>query len=153
MTLQIVVPTQFVMFNLSAIVGSAILYGDFKRATFHQIVTFFYGCAATFAGVFMIAWVSRSYDADEENAQLEDEQDDVEAAPGSPSDVASPRSVGVGSLSRLNRATLVIPDSIANSSTASPNLRHRHSLVSLVGLSPVQVRWSPLGRIYHAIDQ
>ena len=50
-------PTQFVMFNLSAIVGSAILYGDFKRASFHQIVTFLYGCAATFAGVFIIAWV------------------------------------------------------------------------------------------------
>ena len=53
---QIVVPSQFVMFNLSAIVGSAILYGDFKRASFHQIVTFLYGCAATFAGVFIIAW-------------------------------------------------------------------------------------------------
>jgi hypothetical protein len=53
---QLVIPTQFVLFNLSAIVGSAILFGDFARASFHQIVTFLYGCAATFAGVFVIAW-------------------------------------------------------------------------------------------------
>ncbi|KAE9410286.1 DUF803-domain-containing protein [Gymnopus androsaceus JB14] len=53
---KVVIPVQFVLFNLSAIVGSAILYGDFKKASFHQIVTFLYGCAATFAGVFIIAW-------------------------------------------------------------------------------------------------
>ncbi|KAK0191244.1 magnesium transporter NIPA-domain-containing protein [Armillaria mellea] len=52
---KIVIPTQFVLFNLSAIVGSAILYGDFQKASFHQIVTFLYGCSATFAGVYTIA--------------------------------------------------------------------------------------------------
>ncbi|KAL1740508.1 magnesium transporter NIPA-domain-containing protein, partial [Schizophyllum fasciatum] len=40
---KVVIPMQFVLFNLSAIVGSAILYGDFERAKFHQIVTFLYG--------------------------------------------------------------------------------------------------------------
>ena len=39
--------------------GSAILYGDFKKATFHQLVTFLYGCVATFLGVFIIAWALR----------------------------------------------------------------------------------------------
>ncbi|KAG1715953.1 hypothetical protein ID866_1242 [Astraeus odoratus] len=53
---KIVIPTQFVLFTLSAVVGSAVLYGDFRRATFHQMVTFLYGCAATFAGVYVIAW-------------------------------------------------------------------------------------------------
>ncbi|KIY49518.1 DUF803-domain-containing protein, partial [Fistulina hepatica ATCC 64428] len=53
-----VIPLQFVLFNLSAITGSAILYGDFERAKFHQFVTFLYGCTATFAGVFLIAWGS-----------------------------------------------------------------------------------------------
>ncbi|KAL1680692.1 magnesium transporter NIPA-domain-containing protein [Schizophyllum commune] len=52
---KVVIPMQFVLFNLSAIVGSAILYGDFERAKFHQIVTFLYGCGATFLGVFIIA--------------------------------------------------------------------------------------------------
>ncbi|VDC06140.1 unnamed protein product [Peniophora sp. CBMAI 1063] len=34
---KIVIPAQFVLFNLSAIVGSAILYGDFRHTTFHQL--------------------------------------------------------------------------------------------------------------------
>ncbi|KAH9994072.1 magnesium transporter NIPA-domain-containing protein [Russula compacta] len=54
---KVVIPTQFVLFNLSAILGSAILYGDFRTAKFHQFVTFMYGCAATFTGVWIIAWV------------------------------------------------------------------------------------------------
>ncbi|KAA1466270.1 DUF803-domain-containing protein [Dentipellis sp. KUC8613] len=52
---KVVIPTQFVLFNLSAIVGSALLYGDFKRAKYYQFVTFVYGCLATFAGVWVIA--------------------------------------------------------------------------------------------------
>ena len=51
---KVVIPTQFVMFTLSAIVGSAVLYGDFRNATLHQMVTFLYGCGATFAGVFVL---------------------------------------------------------------------------------------------------
>lgn len=53
---QVVIPIQFVLFNLSAITGSAILYRDFEKAQFHQFVTFVYGCGATFAGVWVIAW-------------------------------------------------------------------------------------------------
>ncbi|EJD01208.1 DUF803-domain-containing protein [Fomitiporia mediterranea MF3/22] len=53
---KVVIPAQFVFFNISAIVGSAVLYGDFRKATLHQMVTFLYGCGATFAGVFMLTW-------------------------------------------------------------------------------------------------
>ena len=62
------------MFNLSAIVGSAILYGDFKQAKFHQLVTFLYGCGATFAGVFIIAWSPAERPQDEPEEE-EDEDD------------------------------------------------------------------------------
>ena len=55
---KVVIPAQFVLFNISAIVGSAVLYGDFRKATLHQVMTFLYGCAATFAGVFMLTWGS-----------------------------------------------------------------------------------------------
>ncbi|KAL5508027.1 hypothetical protein ACEPAH_5645 [Sanghuangporus vaninii] len=55
---KVVIPAQFVLFNISAIVGSAVLYGDFRSATLHQMVTFLYGCGATFAGVFMLTWSS-----------------------------------------------------------------------------------------------
>ncbi|KAF8631243.1 hypothetical protein AX15_002572 [Amanita polypyramis BW_CC] len=63
---KVVIPTQFVLFSLSAILGSAILYGDFKTATFYQIVAFIYGVTTTFAGVFIIAWSPNHHPEDEE---------------------------------------------------------------------------------------
>ena len=133
---QIVVPTQFVFFNLSAIIGSAILYGDFKRATFHQTVTFLYGCGATFLGVFIITWASRT-PMDEEEADEEQEEDSGDVEDG----VRTPRDVRMGSLARRNRATLVIPDGVV-SAAATPILKNRQSMVSMIGLSPAQVSLS-----------
>ncbi|CCM03376.1 uncharacterized protein FIBRA_05506 [Fibroporia radiculosa] len=123
---KIVVPTQFVMFNLSAIVGSAIMYDDFAQATFHQIVTFLYGCAATFAGVFMIAWASSVDGAPEDGSITGDGLSDV--------DDASVIGSRPGSLSRGNRLKLVLPDGTA----PTPILRSKRSLVSMYGLSPAQ---------------
>ncbi|KAI0952553.1 hypothetical protein AcV7_008314 [Taiwanofungus camphoratus] len=120
---KIVVPTQFVMFNLSAIVGSAILYGDFKQASFHQIVTFLYGCAATFAGVFIIAWAPSSIDEDS----------GIESMPGEDLSSIADEEVAVG-FARSNRAKLVLPDD----ADATPILRNKHSVVSMYGLSPAQ---------------
>ncbi|KIJ56639.1 hypothetical protein M422DRAFT_22793 [Sphaerobolus stellatus SS14] len=51
---KMVIPTFFVSFNLSAIVGSAILYGDFENVELHRVTTFLYGCATTFLGVFFL---------------------------------------------------------------------------------------------------
>ncbi|KAG9127841.1 hypothetical protein FRC07_008484 [Ceratobasidium sp. 392] len=51
---RVVIPTQFVMFNLTAIVGSAILYRDFDKINFHRFLTFFYGCMTTFLGVYLL---------------------------------------------------------------------------------------------------
>jgi len=59
-----VIPTQFVLFNLSAIVGSAILYGDFYKVQLHQFITFLYGCGATFAGVYLLTRANSSDDED-----------------------------------------------------------------------------------------
>lgn len=70
---KVVIPAQFVFFNISAIVGSAVLYGDFRQASLHQVVTFLYGCAATFAGVFMLTWGSAER---EENTQGQGEEED-----------------------------------------------------------------------------
>ncbi|QRW16439.1 Magnesium transporter NIPA [Rhizoctonia solani] len=51
---RVVIPTQFVLFNLTAIVGSAILYRDFDKIDFHRFLTFFYGCCTTFLGVYLL---------------------------------------------------------------------------------------------------
>ncbi|RPD66686.1 DUF803-domain-containing protein [Lentinus tigrinus ALCF2SS1-6] len=144
---KIVVPTQFVMFNLSAIVGSAILYGDFKKATFHQLVTFLYGCGATFAGVFIIAWApSDPTGESEDDIEPDDDATRTAISPGSRSepilsatmsdDSHTLRSVKVGSLARRSRPTLIMPEGAAVSAT--PILHNRHSIVSLYGLSPAQ---------------
>lgn len=124
------------LFTLSAIIGSAILYGDFKRAKFHQIVTFLYGCAATFAGVFIIAW-----------APGESEEDDEEDAVGQEHDASVPGSnipqtpdharLGMGTLGRRRRATLVLPSGIRDSPVLQ--LGRQRSAVSLMGISPAQV--------------
>ena len=130
------VPTQFVFFNLSAIVGSAILYGDFKRATFHQTVTFLYGCGATFLGVFIITWTQRTAQEEEEEEEEQEEGvSDVEEG------LRTPRDVRMGSLARRNRATLIIPEGVI-SAAATPILRNRQSMVSMIGLSPAQVSLS-----------
>ena len=142
-------PTQFVLFNLSAIVGSAILYGDFQKATFHQMVTFFYGCGATFFGVFLITWTPSTSSTDVEEAP----EPHLEPAPSDASLTDSstdPRNVRLGSISRRNRATLVIPEGVA-SANASPRLTHKQSIVSMYGFSSAQVSVSFVFLCFHPL--
>ncbi|KAF2273182.1 DUF803-domain-containing protein, partial [Westerdykella ornata] len=49
-----VIPVQFVLFTLSVILGSAILYRDFERTSGKQAGKFVGGCAMTFLGVWLI---------------------------------------------------------------------------------------------------
>ena len=65
--LQAVIPIQFVFFNLAAILGSAILYRDFEDISFHQFITFLYGCATTFLGVFFLTSPQASVTSEIEN--------------------------------------------------------------------------------------
>ncbi|THH20132.1 hypothetical protein EW146_g1140 [Bondarzewia mesenterica] len=119
---KVVIPVQFVLFNLSAILGSAILYSDFRRAKFHQFVTFLYGCGATFAGVWIIAW-----------------------GPSSPSPSPTPRenraeNVGTDG-GAVSLAVVGRPKGVVTSDGAVKNVavvRPRQSTLSLVGISPAQ---------------
>ena len=49
-----VIPVQFVLFTISVIIGSAILYRDFQSATADRVGKFIGGCALTFLGVYLI---------------------------------------------------------------------------------------------------
>ncbi|AOW07141.1 magnesium transporter NIPA-domain-containing protein [Yarrowia lipolytica] len=51
----VVIPTHFVLFTLSVIVGSAMTYHDFDGMTLGQITCFVGGCIITFGGVTVIA--------------------------------------------------------------------------------------------------
>ncbi|WEW56523.1 hypothetical protein PRK78_001969 [Emydomyces testavorans] len=68
-----VIPTQFVLFTLSVIVGSAILYRDFEKATLRQGLQFFGGCALTFLGVYLIT-SGRSRGEEEPESEPEEEE-------------------------------------------------------------------------------
>ena len=74
---------------------------------------------------------------DEEEADEEQEEDSGDVEDG----VRTPRDVRMGSLARRNRATLVIPDGVV-SAAATPILKNRQSMVSMIGLSPAQVSLS-----------
>ncbi|KAI8979484.1 magnesium transporter NIPA-domain-containing protein [Mycotypha africana] len=49
-----VIPTQFVLFTISAILGSAVLYHDFDNMEFDQLLQFMLGCIIEFLGVYLI---------------------------------------------------------------------------------------------------
>ncbi|KAK6822616.1 hypothetical protein PG995_011928 [Apiospora arundinis] len=66
-----VIPIQFVLFTLSVIIGSAILYRDFERTTLQQGIKFIGGCCLTFFGVFLIT--SGRSRQDEEDELSDDE--------------------------------------------------------------------------------
>lgn len=118
------------LFTLSAIIGSAILYGDFKTAKFHQIVTFLYGCATTFLGVFIIAWAPSSQDPDN---PFEDVGDvDTADTHSTLTGRRRPGSVGAG---RRQRGTILIP----TGGSETPTTRSPIKAISFIGLSPAQV--------------
>ena len=70
-----VIPTQFVLFTISVIIGSAILYRDFEAATVERVAKFAGGCLLTFLGVYLIT----SGRSSEESSEDEDIGDEEEA--------------------------------------------------------------------------
>lgn len=69
-----VIPTQFVLFTLSVILGSAVLYRDFEKTPGEDAGKFIGGCAMTFIGVWLITSARPSPDDDEEDFIDEDDE-------------------------------------------------------------------------------
>ncbi|KAI4142068.1 MAG: hypothetical protein L6R39_005091, partial [Caloplaca ligustica] len=71
-----VIPIQFVLFTISVIIGSAILYRDFRSATAGRVGEFIGGCLLTFLGVYLItSGRTREDDGDEDH--LDDEEEAI----------------------------------------------------------------------------
>ncbi|KAI1979039.1 hypothetical protein LOZ53_004787 [Ophidiomyces ophidiicola] len=68
-----VIPTQFVLFTISVILGSAILYRDFESATMKQAFEFVGGCALTFLAVYLIT-SGRSSGEDDQDIDHDEEE-------------------------------------------------------------------------------
>jgi magnesium transporter len=71
-----VIPTQFVLFTISVIIGSAVLYRDFESTTAVRAAKFVGGCLLTFCGVYLITSGPRQ-DSDEEERSITDEEEGI----------------------------------------------------------------------------
>ncbi|CAG8388770.1 unnamed protein product [Penicillium salamii] len=68
-----VIPTQFVLFTLAVIIGSAVLYRDFESITAERATKFIGGCLLTFSGVYFIT--SGRVRADDESSFSSDDEE------------------------------------------------------------------------------
>ena len=71
-----VIPTQFVLFTLSVIIGSAVLYRDFESATVDRVGKFVGGCLLTFLGVYLIT-SGRARTGDLDGGDGDDEENTI----------------------------------------------------------------------------
>ncbi|KAB8349650.1 hypothetical protein FH972_023669 [Carpinus fangiana] len=128
-----VIPVQFVMFTISVIVGSAVLYRDFESATKDKVVQFLGGCSLTFLGVWLLT-SGRKHDGDDQTHEGDEEEgitlEDEEAVENdilrpSPPSTPKPRTQSRSALASL-RAT--VADSPASFATASSHLQETPQL-------------------------
>ncbi|KAK3990585.1 magnesium transporter NIPA-domain-containing protein [Cladorrhinum sp. PSN332] len=89
-----VIPIQFVLFTLSVIIGSAVLYRDFERTNLEQAIKFVGGCLLTFFGVFLITSGRPPHD-EEDEATLSDVEGIEETIGLANQDRAASREVGI----------------------------------------------------------
>ena len=88
-----VIPTQFVLFTLSVILGSAILYRDFERTSGQSAAKFVGGCTLTFVGVYLLTTGDRSQEdsvSEFKNAGSQKEEDEEEQEEEQDDDVLQP---------------------------------------------------------------
>ncbi|KAI8966771.1 DUF803-domain-containing protein [Daldinia sp. FL1419] len=151
-----VIPIQFVLFTLSVIIGSAILYRDFERTTAQQAVKFIGGCLLTFFGVFLItSGRPRQGDTDElsddENVEetigLRDQEvsapytDEPRADEQQPSSSPlSRRPSYVSRVSYLNSGTKPLP----RPQSKAPSIHKHGASASRTSLLPTPAEGSPL---------
>ena len=72
-----VIPVQFVLFTISVIIGSAVLYRDFQEADASRFGKFFGGCALTFLGVYLITSGRAGKNKEGDLDDLDDEENTI----------------------------------------------------------------------------
>ncbi|KFY64694.1 hypothetical protein V496_03089 [Pseudogymnoascus sp. VKM F-4515 (FW-2607)] len=75
-----VIPVQFVLFTISVILGSAVLYRDFESTSPGRAVKFVGGCLLTFFGVFLITSGRVSHDDSSSDLESDDEAESISLA-------------------------------------------------------------------------
>ena len=105
-----VIPTQFVLFTLSVIIGSAVLFREFESTTPDRVIKFIAGCLLTFFGVYLIT-SNRASSDDGENDDYGDQDEEI-------------RLVDEEEASADERTPLNIDTSRRHSSTPKASLPH-----------------------------
>jgi hypothetical protein len=102
-----VIPTQFVLFTLSVIIGSAVLYRDFETTPGEDAGKFIGGCALTFLGVWLITSARQSpLDDDDEDDEFDEaDEDAIILRPGDIHQVDSQVNKSQASLASTRRST------------------------------------------------
>jgi hypothetical protein len=140
-----VIPTQFVLFTLCVIVGSAVLYRDFERYPGDDAGKFVGGCALTFAGVWLITSGRPEPRDDDEDYDEDDEAIILRAGDYPAEAVASSQStLGAASPPESVAASTVLSQ-VSLPATLEQNHwdSQRHSLVSIPSDSPSPVDDNP----------
>ncbi|WWC95670.1 hypothetical protein V866_002535 [Kwoniella sp. B9012] len=127
-----VIPTQFVFFSLAAIIGSAVLYEEFKDVSFSSFVNFAFGIATTFLGVHLLTSSPSSQD------HASDQSETESIHPGQPQRTSSSASLNLllpstASSTNGERAPLLI--SPPTTSLQTP-LSQANSKLPLYGTTP-----------------
>ncbi|WVQ66201.1 uncharacterized protein L199_004380 [Kwoniella botswanensis] len=127
-----VIPTQFVFFSLAAIIGSAVLYEEFKDVSFSSFVNFAFGIATTFLGVHLLTSSPSSQD------HASDQSETESIHPGQPKRASSSASLNLllpstASSTNGERAPLLI--SSPSTSLQTP-LSQANSKIPLYGTTP-----------------
>lgn len=124
-----VIPTQFVLFTISVIVGSAVLYRDFQGLTAEKLGMFVGGCGLTFLGVWCLMSGRRSSDDNEESDrhEIDPNQIDEEAAETQ----QDGRSAGLPQTPIKNKTMQHLPpqpqSSLPNSAASTTTSSHLHA--------------------------
>ncbi|KFY22234.1 hypothetical protein V493_06738 [Pseudogymnoascus sp. VKM F-4281 (FW-2241)] len=75
-----VIPVQFVLFTISVIIGSAVLYRDFESTSPGRAIKFVGGCLLTFFGVFLITSGRVNHDEMGSEIDSDDEAENISLA-------------------------------------------------------------------------
>lgn len=131
-----VIPTQFVFFSLAAIVGSAVLYQEFRDVDVNSLVNFGFGITFTFLGVYFLTTPQPSDTEQTRILAIVDEEAPLLLTPGSRR--PSVQTPGVGPIP----GRLVKRPSASNISLA---LNSQAGLLLLATTPPVTPSALPIG--------
>nr|OQO24559.1 hypothetical protein B0A51_07730 [Rachicladosporium sp. CCFEE 5018] len=135
----VVIPTQFVLFTISVIVGSSILYRDFERRDTSDAGKFIGGCLLTFIGVWAITSGRSSPDADAEAQDTEHgSPPEVRERSTNPALLITPSQLESPIAPHLTPATLsaIHPRSATDGTPSMPQLHATTSAPSIPQLRP-----------------